>query len=380
MTITRFRASALAVLLSLSLVAAACGADDSATPSADATTDDATDDTAAGGGDSAASDDPYLQLCPPEEAPDRLVLSIWNGHIDTLTEAYAPFTELTGVEVEFLGNGTGDRITRLNVESGSPTIDMAVVPINEVGLLLDNGVVMETDTSIPNYENLYPAAQLEGGYGTSILQVAVGYNPEFVDPPETWTDIFTDPQYAGAISLVQIPDASGYGTLAMLAREMGGDETDLTPAIDLIAEASDDILVFTNAGSEAEAQVSTGDVHIYPALAGTIVRYREEGGPVEITIPGEGGPAGLNVAVIPVGVEHEGCAKALVSWMLEPDVQLAYATAQYFGPAVDDVEIPDDLTDVLYPIDPDSVISLDWGAITTDAAENLDYWSRTVIG
>lgn len=376
----RYRSLWIALLAVFALITAACGNDDSsddASPGTDTDPEAETDDT---GTDSDDPDNPFLAMCPPDEAPDQIVFSIWNPHIDILEPEYEAFTELTGVEVEWLGNGTGDRITRLNVEAGNPSIDVAIVPVNEVDRLFDNDVILPADPAVPNYDNLIPLAQLEAGYGTSILQVGVGYNPDLVDPPETWVDVFTDPQYAGAISFVQLPDAASYAALAMLARELGGSEADLRPAIDLIAENRDNILMFPGASSEAEPLLTTEEVTIYPALAGPIMRFAEAGGPVDVALPGEGGPAGMNVAVVPRGVQHEGCAKAAIGWFLEEDVQLEYISGIFYGAPVEGVDAPEELEEIIFPRDPDTLVELDWSAIAADAEEILDYWSRTVIG
>ena len=85
---------------------------------------------------------PFVAMCPRDKAPDKLVFSLWGGMKKDIGPAVQAFTDLTGVPVEYLENSTGDRITKLNAEKSSPTMDLALVPVNEVPNLLKNGVVM----------------------------------------------------------------------------------------------------------------------------------------------------------------------------------------------------------------------------------------------
>src|SRR5579862_2651451 len=111
----------------------------------------------------------YTAMCPKGQGPEKLVFSLWGGMKKDIGPAVQAFTDLTGVPVEYLENGTGDRITKLNAEKGSPTMDIAFVPVNEVPSLLKNGVVMPADPKVPNYDQLAPAAKVAGGYGTSLF-------------------------------------------------------------------------------------------------------------------------------------------------------------------------------------------------------------------
>ena len=141
-------------------------------------------------------------LCTADpDKPDKLVFTTFPGQKDALDAAFEPWTTATGVDVEWLENGLGDRLTKMAAEKGSPTIDVALVPIGEVQALLDNGVVDPADSELPNYEQLIDAAKLDGGYGVSTLQFGIAYNPAFVTTaPTSWADLL-DPAYAGHIAL-----------------------------------------------------------------------------------------------------------------------------------------------------------------------------------
>ena len=328
----------------------------------------------------AAPENPYLALCPADQAPDKMVMSIWGGHQNDIGDAVRQFTELTGVEIEYLENGTGDRITKLNVEKGGPTIDIAIVPVNEVPTLLANEVILPADPAVPNYDTLIDLARVPGGYGTSLLDIIIAYNPEFIpEAPTSWMDLL-DPAYAGHVQLATVPTVTGYAALAIFNEQLGGPPDNVSAAIDAIAERRDGIVDFYGFAPANYPLVEDGTIWIYPEISGVIQQYMDGGGPLEIAVPTEGGAAGMNVAVIPVGVPSEGCAKAFVGWLLDEGVQTAYAVNRYYATVNSALDLPADVVANIYPQDPASLYVVDWNFFSENAVEILDEWNRKVLG
>ena len=378
-----------ALLIVLALIAAACGDDDDdaapAVTEAPATTEapavtEAPATTEAPAPEEATPEDPYLALCSADEAPDKMVMSIWGGHQNDIGDAVLRFTELTGVEIEYLENGTGDRITKLNIEKGGPTIDIAIVPVNEVPALLANEVILPADPSVPNYDTLIDLARVPGGYGTSLLDIIIAYNPEFIaEPPTSWLDLL-DPAYAGHVQLATVPTVTGFAALAIFNELLGGPPDNVSAAIDAIAERRDGIVDFYGFAPANYPLVEDGTIWIYPEISGVIQQFADGGGSLAIAVPEEGGAAGMNVAVIPVGVPSEGCAKAFVGWMLGEDVQTAYAVNRYYATVNSAIDLPADVVANIYPTDPGSLYVVDWDFFSENVVAILDEWNRKVLG
>ncbi|MFT3852886.1 MAG: extracellular solute-binding protein [Ilumatobacteraceae bacterium] len=356
-----------------------------ATTTAAASTAAASASTSAGstpastsGGDGFASTDEIAALCA-DDKPDKLVFSTFAGQQAAMGSGFDGFTAATGVTVEFLENGLSDRLTKMAAEKGSPTIDVALVPINEVPALLDNGIVEPTDTSIPNYDQLLDVAKVDGGYGASILQFGIAYNPEKVTtPPTSWSDLF-DAAYAGHIAFPSMPNSGGYAALSMLTRIAGGTDADLTPGVELVAENKSAIDVFYPFSTAIEPQVKSGEVWIYPEIGGSALAAAARDVPVEFVVPEEGGPAGLNTLVIPVGSDHASCAKALVSWYLAQDMQTLVARTLHYG-TTSSTPLPADVASSVYPQDLSTLVQLDWPTIAENGPDTLDVWNSKVTG
>lgn len=359
------RVSLVACAAATTLLAAACGS-----------TGDS--DTSGSSAASAGSSD---GTCSKDNAPDSMVLAVWGGpHEEVLVPGLAEFEETTGVHVEYTNDATAARITKLNAEKGSPSIDVALVPINEVPNLLENGVIMAAQEDIPGIENLKPKAKVDGGYGVSIIQIAIAYNPEKVtDPPATWLDLF-DEQYEGHLAWGTIPGGNGYASLAMVARALGDDESDLIPAVNKVADAPGDIASLVNFGPAVWPLFESEDAWLYPGLSGDFNVHKAGGGNIEMYVPEDGSPALMNVATIPTGVPSLACSKALVGALLSDQVQELYAEKLYYSPATSTAVIPDSVADDVYPLDEESVVDLDWAEIAKNADATLTEWNLKMMG
>jgi putative spermidine/putrescine transport system substrate-binding protein len=337
--------------------------------------------TAMSGGAGFASMDDVAALCTADpEKPDKIVFTTFPGQKDALDAALEPWTTATGVDVEWLENGLGDRLTKMAAEKGSPTIDVALVPVGEVAALLDNGVVDPADAELPNYEQLIDAAKLEGGYGVSTLQFGIAYNPAFVTTaPTSWADLL-DPTYAGHIALPAMPNSGGYAFLTMLAHLEGGDESDLSGAIEQVAAFKGSVHSFIGSSVSVEEQIKSGEIQMYVDIGGVAVRgAKERGVPVEFVVPEEGAPISMNVLVVPAGNDHVGCAESFVAFMLGQEGQQAWAEKFYYGTVSSATVLDPALEAELYPAPgATDIVPLDWAVTGANSADTLDLWNREV--
>ncbi|HEY7067795.1 MAG TPA: extracellular solute-binding protein [Chloroflexota bacterium] len=370
----RTLAARRALVATLALLLAACGSGASApakpSPAAPAA-----------GQPTAASGNPYTALCPPSSAPHSMVLAIWGGpHESIMKEGLAGFTQLTGIQVELTLDSVRDRLTKLNAEKGNPSIDVAMVSVDSVPRLLASGVVMPAATDVPNVADMAPVARVDGGYGISLLQEGIGYNPQYVTtPPTSWSDLLK-PEWAGHLAWPSMPNASSLAVLTMFAKANGGSEANFQPGIDAIARVASGVKTFYAQEPQIEPQYQSGDVWIAPAIAGLVQAMKDKGGPVAVSIPKEGGPILMNVATIPVGVKSLGCSKALVGWLLSEAVQRPYAEQLFYGPANHAVTLPPEVKQRVYPQDEASAVTIDWKTISDKQSDILDQWNRQVVG
>lgn len=318
--------------------------------------------------------------CAPASAPKKLVFSTFPGQKRLLDSMVQSFTKATGVQIEWLENGLGDRLTKMNAEKGSPTIDVAIVPVAEVPGLLGNGVTEPTDTKLPNYSQLIPVAKMDGGYGISVLQFGIAYNPKYVKTvPKSWKDML-DLKYTGHVALPSMPNSGGYALLSMLSKIAGGDEKDLTGAISQVADYKSNVFSFIGSSTTVEEQIKSGDIWMYVDIGGVVESAKNlRNLPVEFVVPAEGSPVSINTLVLPSGNPRLGCAKAFVSFLLGEESQLAWAQQLYYGTTSSLLKVPDTLAKSLWPKPgATNIVPISWKAIADKAPDTLDFWNRKV--
>lgn len=367
---------AFSLLIVLVLALAACSSSSTssptATPAASTTTGGASAaPTTASGGAPAPT---------PSGPPREITLSIWGGpHEQILKSTLGKFEQENNAKVVYEFNNTPDRITKLNAEKGSPSYDVAVVPIDEVDKLLKDDVILPASDKVPNYDKLLPAAKLKGGYGLAQLLVGIGYNPEKVKTPLTsWDDLY-NPEFKNHLSIGTLPGANTWGFLVQQAKANGGSETNLDPGLAKIAQLKP-LRAFISFFPALEPQIKSGDMWVVVDLVGLMQDFKERGGPLEIVVPKEGGVRAMNVAVIPRGGKNTDLAQKLVGALISPEVQQAYAEKLFYGPVNTSVQLSPGLAAKIRPSANDKVIDVNWEAITPNKEAILERWNKEIVG
>jgi putative spermidine/putrescine transport system substrate-binding protein len=317
---------------------------------------------------------------PAPSTQKEITLSIWGGNHETiLKSALTTFEQENNAKVVYRFNDLPTRLTQLNAEKDNPTIDVAVVSIDSVPILGANGVVLPEDTGVPNYDKLVPSARRAYGYGTARLLTVLAWNTnKITQKPTSWNDLWRS-DFAGHVALPAIPGNAGFSLLAMVAKLNGGDENNLAPAFDKMAQLNP-IGAFITFFPSAEPQIKSDDIYAIADLAGGLQDFKNRGGPVDYVIPKEGAPESMNVAVIAKGTKKLDLAKKLVGALIGPEVQLAYAGKLFYGPVNTAVTLPPDLADKIHPSANDNVVTLNWDTIVPQEPALLDRWNRQIVG
>ncbi len=312
--------------------------------------------------------------------PTELVLSIWGGPHEHVLKATLPqFEQQNNVKITYLFNTTGDRITKLYAARGNPTIDVAIVPIDEVPGLFRDGVVLPVNPRVPNFENLVPQARMNGGYGISRLLIVLGFNTQKVTQrPTSWNDLGR-PEYRGHVAIGRPPGANAYALLTILARMNGGSESNLQPGFEKL-KSWRPFKAFISFFPATEPQIAAGDIWIFPEIAGLLQDFKERGGPVDFVVPQEGGVLAMNVAVIPRGVKNLALAERLVGALIGESVQRAYAARLFYGPVNNALELSPGLVTKILPQPTTRVVTMDIETLSRQKEAILEQFDKEIVG
>lgn len=138
--------------------------------------------------------------CSKEKKSDETPLTVWvydNGRIDVLTEIGKQFEQEFGVSVEISLVDLGQIRTQFLLASGgAECADLAIIPHDNLGSLVENGAVQVINFGSKKSSFIEPA--LEGFfyngqyYGVPLAVENIGffYNTDMVaEPPKTWSEV-----------------------------------------------------------------------------------------------------------------------------------------------------------------------------------------------
>lgn len=387
---SRHKVALGAFLLVLSLLAAACG--------------DQPQETAAEGA-AANGPEPSSQEQPPgqeptagdaetaggsetadgsEDAEDAEIVMI--GYGGDLAIPYrdfliAPFLEdHPGVSVDIIPSESGDFVAQIKAAQGASPYD--VVPLGESRLVtaIEEGWIAEVgEEAMPNIEEAYPVfADACRGYGAPVTYSLIGlaYNPDRVPAPESWEDLWTNPEYEGEIGLVSSASNLGFAFLVMAARLAGGEE-DLASGLDKIAEL-EPFVVAPNPTSLAQL-FERGEIGIAPLWNNDAAVLKDKGLNVEFVRPEPGAIADVTCMTKVENTAYPELAEEIINRAMGEDYQQQAAQPPFFfGPTNQNVEVGEDASDYLLTSleEFDSLVRIDWEAAAPARSEITEQFNQ----
>jgi putative spermidine/putrescine transport system substrate-binding protein len=174
----------------------------------------------------------------------------------------------------------------------------------------------------------------------AVTPFGIAYNPKYVDPPTSWTDLY-NPKYRGKVALWDI----FFDWLIMAARIEGGDEKNLEPGVAAWKAAKANIGFWANSLPVLHEALHRGEVWLAADWASWTLSAKREGKSVEFAFPEEGATHASLTAQVHAGVSDDTAdlTQKLFNEYLTPDFQLEQARKSFYSPTVKGVEIPADI-------------------------------------
>ena len=391
----RHGAPTVATVLSLALLAGACGGSDDATP-ASTPAQEGTDTTGADPVDTSADADPTTNdtsaADPDPEAADSITLVAYESFPTEgtpINDQLAAFTDETGIGVDVLIAGdTGTMLSKAELTAGNPEGDvMWGIDNTFLSRAVSSGVfepyVAEGLDAIPSrFTDLVPEGEATPvDFGDVCVNYDIAALDELgVEPPTTLDDL-ADPAYRDLL-VVQNPASSSPGLAFLLATidEYGVDgwQDYWTRLVDNGVEVADGWTQayyerFSYAGGDRPLVVSYGSSPPFEVLFAETELDSSPTGVVESTCFRQ-----IEFAGILAGTDHPDEARRLVDFLIGDDFQAELPLNVFVFPANESVEL--DPTFVEYAVIPDESRTVDPAVVEENRSEWIDEWTDLVVG
>lgn len=138
---------------------------------------------------------------------------------------------------------------------------------------------------------------------------------------QTWSAL-TDPKWAGKLAQGQAYIAASYD-LVMYNQIAGGNESDLKAGLPNLSAFAKNSMTILSSFAQGNTLLTRGEVTAVPFYSARIRSLKKEGGPVDITIPKEGGLMLPYMLVVPKGAKNRDAYMAFLKYATRPEVQLS---------------------------------------------------------
>lgn len=365
----------IALLLTALMVLglAACGGSNPAEP-ADTQAPAA---TAAPGGTEAAEASYMDELIAAAQAEGELIV-YGSCEEEYLAVACEKFEELYGIKVQYQRLSTGEVLSKIEEENGTPSADVwfggTTDPYN---VCAAEGLLMPYEAQ--NASHLLSDAYRDAdGNWYGIYKGILGFmvNKDELDrmgleAPQDWADLLK-PEYEG---LIWTSNYNTAGTAKLVINTMiqkyGHDE-----GIQYLVDLDKNVHVYTKSGSGPSKNVGTGECVVgIGFLHDGITQIVDNGyGNIELIIPSSGTSYEIGATAIFKGAKHVNAAKLWIEYALSPEcVNQAQDNGSYQFLVIDNAEQPAIAAE--FGLDPENVMDYDF----EDAKQNTTTYVEEVM-
>lgn len=317
-----------------------------------------------------------LTGCSALGGGDDADLQIYTARHYDLEEAFAEFTDETGISVEFLSGDDAELLERLKAEGDSTPADIFMTV--DAGMLwnaAEQGVLQPVDSTVLDeavpQDLRDPVGQW---YGLAMRARTVVYDPESVDPADLdANDTYAalgDPQWAGRVCM-RDETASYTQSLVASLIDLHGREK----ALDIVQGWVDnDVQIMSNDVELLEA-IDAGGCDVGLSNHYYLARMLEEDPDFDVELywasqEGDGTHVNISGAGLVEGTDAPEEAQQLLEW-LATDGQSAFVDANHELPVNPEVE-PEPLAASFGEFDRMPVDARAYGSLNSEAVELLD--------
>nr|WP_246305479.1 extracellular solute-binding protein [Nocardioides marinisabuli] len=303
-------------------------------------------------------------------------MQIYTARHYDLEEAFAAFTDETGISVEFLSGDDAELLERLKAEGDSTPADIFMTV--DAGMLwnaAEQGVLEPVSSDVLDAAVPEDLRDPDGQwYGLAMRARTVVYDPESVDPADIDAvdtyEALGDPQWAGRVCM-RDETASYTQSLVASLIDLHGREKALEIVEGWVAN---DVQIMSNDVELLEA-IDAGGCDIGISNHYYLARMLEEDPDFDVELfwasqEGDGTHVNISGAGLVEGTESAPEAQQLLEW-LATDGQSAFVDANHELPVNPEVE-PEPLVASFGEFDRMPVDAQAYGALNSDAVELLD--------
>ena len=317
------------------------------------------------------------------QGSQRIVIGTWGGDYGRFLQEFVeqPFLETQGFEIVQDQGSSSDRNAKMLAERRLPTGTTDIQALDDSFMYgaFSQGLLEEIDyEQISNAANILPNLRLSYGVPQIFSGKVVLYNPDLMDMPQSYADVFT-PDMGDNLGVIDIQYRHVIAVASLVA---GGSVTAVEDGQRLLLElrqAGARVYPTNEAFAQAlETQEISGGI-MWKARS---LQWQSAGINVLSVTPSEGFIPFVSGFVIPRNAPNKEGAYAYMNALLEPEAQLRFAENMGYAGSVSNAPIPDDLQESIgfSPEQVEAMQPLDFEFFVENDVELKSWWDQVFLG
>ena len=249
------------------------------------------------------------------------------------------FSEKYDVDVELVGLGTGELISRIIAESANPQADILWGGVVESYIPIEEYLASYESPQIPNLQEGTWDEDNFKWYPFDLEPMVMIYNTEMVEEaPTAWADLLRE-EFKGTIASADpVQSSSAFGVIQSIIAAYGQEDGGGYEFLEKLVPQLDGKL--TSGSSAVYKGVSDGEYAVGLTYEEAALKYIAAGATIDVVYPTEGTAILISPVAMVNGAPNEENAKLFIDYVLSEEAQSQLAAVNRRSSRTD-IELPD---------------------------------------
>ena len=249
------------------------------------------------------------------------------------------FAEKYDVDVELVGLGTGELISRIIAESANPQADILWGGVVESYIPIEEYLASYESPQIPNLQEGTWDEDNFKWYPFDLEPMVMIYNTEMVEEaPTAWADLLRE-EFKGTIASADpVQSSSAFGVIQSIIAAYGQEDGGGYEFLEKLVPQLDGKL--TSGSSAVYKGVSNGEYAVGLTYEEAALKYIAAGATIDVVYPTEGTGILISPVAMVNGAPNAENAKLFIDYVLSEEAQSQLAAVNRRSSRTD-IELPD---------------------------------------
>ena len=249
------------------------------------------------------------------------------------------FSEKYDVDVELVGLGTGELISRIIAESANPQADILWGGVVESYIPIEEYLASYESPQIPNLQAGTWDEDNFKWYPFDLEPMVMIYNTEMVEEaPTAWADLLRE-EFKGTIASADpVQSSSAFGVIQSIIAAYGQEDGGGYEFLEKLVPQLDGKL--TSGSSAVYKGVSNGEYAVGLTYEEAALKYIAAGATIDVVYPTEGTAILISPVAMVNGAPNEENAKLFIDYVLSEEAQSQLAAVNRRSSRTD-IALPD---------------------------------------